>query len=64
VSGASQTASGRGGAREGAGRKPYKIEGLLKKMSPVEAAKFREQCRRYGLRLLLRWARAELREAE
>ncbi|MGA2979221.1 MAG: hypothetical protein ABSD76_06485 [Terriglobales bacterium] len=53
---------GRGGRREGAGRPPYTIEGLMKKMSPVEAAKFREECRRYALRLLIRWARAELLE--
>jgi len=56
--------STRGGHREGAGRPPYTVEGLMKKMSPVEAAKFREQCRRYALRLLIRWARAELREVE
>jgi hypothetical protein len=61
-----QTASkhGHGGPREGAGRTPYTIEGLLKKMTPAEAAKFRDQLRRYALRLLIRRARAELREAE
>jgi hypothetical protein len=59
-----ETRSCHGGLREGAGRKPYTVEGLMKKMSPVEAAKFQEQCRRYGLRLLIRWARAELSEPE
>jgi hypothetical protein len=57
-----ETAPTHGGRRDGAGRPPYTIEGLMKKMSPVEAAKFREECRRYALRLLIRWARAELVE--
>jgi hypothetical protein len=59
-----ETTSGKGGRREGSGRPPYTVEGLMKKMSPVEAAKFQEECRRYGLRLLIRWARAELRGLE
>jgi hypothetical protein len=51
-----------GGRREGAGRPPCTIEGLLKTMLPVEAAKIRHEIRRYALRLLIRWARAELIE--
>ncbi len=65
MNGESQTGpkrDGRGGARPGSGRPPHTIEGLLKKMSPVEASKFRESARRYALRQMIEWAREELRQ--
>jgi len=53
--------SNHGGRRDGAGRPPHTIKGLLRKMSPAETAKFRHELRRYALRLLIDGARAELR---
>jgi hypothetical protein len=54
--------SGRGGKREGAGRRPYTIKGLLKRLPPANAEKVRRELRRYALRLVIDWARGELRQ--
>ncbi len=60
----SKAPSTRGGSREGAGCPPSTIDGLLKKMPPAKAAKFRREIRRSALRLLIEWARAELRQGK
>jgi hypothetical protein len=60
----SKTDEGHGGRRDGAGRRPFTIEGILKKMSPAEAGKFRSEMQRYALRLLIDRARGELRQVE
>lgn len=62
MSGGSQTAPTRGGRRDGAGRPPNTLEGLLKRLSTADAAKFRRDLRRLALRLLINWARGELRQ--
>jgi hypothetical protein len=51
-----------GGRREGAGRPPETLEGLLKRLPTTDREKFRRDLRRQALRLVIRWARAELRE--
>ena len=55
------TTSNRGGRRIGAGRKPFTLEGLIKRSSPQQAERLRKDVRRMALELLIEWARGELR---
>jgi hypothetical protein len=64
MSGKSETSSNRGGCREGAGRPPATLKGLLRTLPPANAGKLRRDIRRSALRMLISWARAELREVE
>ena len=64
MSDGSKIRSGRGGRREGAGCRPSTLEGMLKRLPSGKAEKLRREIRREALRLLIDFARAELRQVK